>query len=159
MSSTIAQCRQSLENSRKLLLHLKCLFWCLHQMQTRYDLNLVLYSFEHKLTHPEIADSNLGDNVGYLLEHVGPEDISRLCDALRNLPETVSSQDTSEKHFEIGHYMQAINKFGTIPDGSYGVISSITPQLRGLFYVDQEKLVEVPFAPKDIQVIFGTYIV
>jgi hypothetical protein len=55
--------------------------------------------------------------------------------------------------------VQSLNDFGPIPAGTYGIISSVTPQLRGLFYVDGGHLIEVPFAPSDIRVIFGTYIV
>lgn len=150
---------QSVQQRRKVLHHLKCLLWCLSQMQTRYNINLVLYSLEHLSIHPEIADSNLGDNVRYLLDHMEPEDLNRLGGAMRHLSESISSIDIGDKHFEMGHYVQSIEDFGPITAGAYGVISSITPQLQALFYLEGGHLMEVPFAPSDIRVIFGTYIV
>jgi hypothetical protein len=149
----------SAPHHRKLLLHLKCLVWCLHQMQTRYDLNLVLYSLERHSLHPEIMDSHLGDNLNFLIQHLDLEDLSRLSDAMRHLPETLATMDIGEKHFEMGHYIQCLDGFGPISADSYGVITSITPQLRGLFLLEGAHLLEAPFAPSHIRVIFGTYIV
>ena len=129
-------------------------------MQTRYDLNLVISSLERQSVHPEISDSNLGDNVHYLLEHVGdPVDLGRIGEALEKLPSTIGSLDLDDKHFEIGHYVQAIHGFEQIQAGSYGVISCITPRMRGLFWVGEGQMVESPFDPDDIRVIFGTYII
>jgi hypothetical protein len=144
---------------RILLLHLKCLLWCLHQMQPRYNLNVVLYSIEHGDLHPEVRDSNLGDNLAYLLAHLDPEDLGRLGESVADLGRSVGSMDIGDKHFEMGHYIQALNDFGPITAGSYGVITAITPQLRGLFHFDGDHLYEAPFAPSDVRVIFGTYIV
>lgn len=149
----------SLNERKKLLLHLKCLLWCLHQMQTRYDLNLVLYSLEHFRIHSEIRDSNLGDNLNYILSYIDPEDALRLGDALRHLPESIGSLDMGEQHYEVGHYIQSLDDFGTITAGAYGVITAITPQFRGLFYLDGGHLMQSEFAPSDVRVIFGTYIV
>ncbi|MCL5271026.1 MAG: hypothetical protein M1457_10885 [bacterium] len=147
------------QRRRKFLLHLKCLLWCVHQMHTRYDLNLVLYSLEHESVHPEIKDSNLGDNLAHILDHLEPEDVARLSQALARLPESIGAMDIGDKHFEIGHYIQALQGFGPITEGAYGVITAITPQLRGLFYLEGARLIEAPFAPSAIRVIFGTYIV
>jgi hypothetical protein len=144
---------------RQMLLHLKCLIWCLHQMQTRYDLNLVLYSIERRAVHPEIRDSNLGDNLSFLLEHLEPADLDRLSAALHRLPLTTGSLDTGDLHFEIGHYIQAVRDFGPIRRGDYGVIARISPQLRGLFYLDGAHLIEAPFESADVRTIFGTYII
>lgn len=150
---------QPVQQRRKVLHHLKCLFWCLNQMQTRYNVNLVLYSLEHLAIHPEIADSNLGDNVRYLLDHLDGEDLSRLSGAMRNMAQSIGAMDIDDKHFEMGHYIQSLEDFGPITAGTYGVISSVTPQLRGLFYIEGGHLMEVPYAPSDIRVIYGTYIV
>lgn len=150
---------QPVQQRRKVLHHLKCLFWCLNQMQTRYNINLVLYSLEHLSVHPEISDSHLGDNVHYLLEHMEGEDLSRLSGAMRHLSQSIGAMDIGEKHFEVGHYVQSLEDFGPITAGTYGVISSVTPQLRALFYLEGGHLMEVPFAPSDIRVIYGTYIV
>ena len=148
-------------NERRLLLHLKCLVWCLHQMQTRYDLNLVLYSLEHHQLHPGLNDSNLGDNVAYLLDHLQDEDLGRVGGAMTRLPETVGSADVADKHFEIGHYIQAVHDFGPIQRGMYGIISSISPTLHGLFLVDGENhhLIEAAFDAADVRTIFGTYVI
>ena len=150
---------QTVQQRRKLLLHLKCMFWCLNQMCTRYNVNLVLYSLEHGSIHPEILDSNLGDNLKYLMEHLEAEDLARVGAAMRHLARSIGSIDVDEKHFEMGHYIQSLGDFGPITAGTYGIISSITPQLHGLFYLEGGHLIEVPFAPSDIRVIFGTYIV
>jgi hypothetical protein len=128
-------------------------------MQTRYNVNLVLYSLEHLAVHDEIADSNLGDNVRYLLDHVEPEDLGRLSGAMGHLSQSIAAMDIDDKHFEVGHYIQSLEDFGPITAGTYGVIASVTPQLRGLFYLQGGRLMEVPFAPSDVRVIFGTYIV
>lgn len=149
---------QQAQQRRKMLHHLKCLFWCLNQMQPRYNVNLVLYSLEHLAVHPEIADSNLGDNVRYLLDNLEYEDLSRLGMALRHLVESAGSIDMDDKHFEVGHYIQALEDFGPITAGAYGITAAITPQLRGLFYLEGH-LMEAPFAPADVRVIYGTYIV
>jgi len=144
---------------RIFLLHLKCLFWCVHQMRPRYNLNLVHYSIEHGEVYPEIRDSNLGDNLAYLLGHLGPEDLARLGEALEDLGHSVGAMDIGDKHLEMGHYIQSIHDFGPIAAGTYGIISAITPQLRGTFYFDGGHLYGAPFAPSDVRVIFGTYIV
>lgn len=142
------------------MLHLKCLVWCLHQVTQRYDRNLVLYSLEHKRVHPEIADSNLGDNVAYILTHLPAEDLPTVARVIQGLNDSVAEQDISEKHFSIGHYLQAQADFGPVKAGSYGIISAITPQLRGLFYLDDDgHVVETAFGPSNVGVIFGTYIV
>ena len=147
------------EYQRRLLLHLKCLFWCLHQRQARYNLNLVLHSLEHQHTHPEIENSNLGDNLKFILEHLDPPNLTCLGQAISQLHESVGSQDISEKYFEIGHYIQTLSPFNHIGEESYGIITSITPQLRGLFLSPEGDLALSPFAPSDIRIIFGTYIV
>lgn len=142
------------------MLHLKCLVWCLHQVTQRYDRNLVLYSLEHRRVHPEIADSNLGDNVAYILQHLPGEDLPIVASVIQGLNDSVAEQDISDKHFSIGHYLQAQADFGPVRAGSYGIISAITPQLRGLFYNDETgRIGEVPFGPSNVGVIFGTYIV
>ncbi len=144
---------------RKLLLHLKCLFWCLHQMQTRYDLHLVFHSLERHQIHPEIADSNLGDNLAFLMEHLQDPDLKVLAVALRDLSESIAVVDIAGKHFEIAHYLQSLEPFGPIQPGTYGIISRISPQLHGLFVTDGNHLIETPFPPAVVQTIFGTYIV
>ncbi len=158
MSVPTAPVRQS-RQTRKILLNLKCLFWCLHQLQTRYDLNLVLQSLERRAIHPEIADSNLGDNLTYLLDHLAPEDLPRLAEAIDGLPLSAGSTDIMDKHFEIGHYIQSLTDFGPIRSGTYGIISAVTPQLRGLFLVEGDSLIEAPFPPESTQTIFGTYVI
>lgn len=147
------------KSTRKLLLHLKCLFWCLHQTQTRYDLNLVFHSLERHRIHPEMADSNLGDNLAFLLEHLEDPDLKALAAALRDLSESIAVMDIADKHFEIAHYLQSLEPFGPIPRGAYGIISRISPQLRGLFVTDGNHLIETPFPPASVRTIFGTYIV
>ncbi len=149
----------ALDHRRRLLHHLKALVWCLHQMQTRYDLNLVLYSLEHREIHPEIRDSNLGDNLAFLFEHLEPEALSQIGLALRRLPESIASMDIMDNHFEIGHYIQCLRAFGSVREGQYGVIAQISPQLRGLFYDESGQLLDVAFDPSAVRCIFGTYIV
>lgn len=150
---------EAVRQRRKLLLHLKCLFWCLNQMQTRYDLNLVLYSLEHRTAHPEILDSNLGDNVSFLLEHLEPEDLGRMAEAMRHLPDSLDQVEYADKQFILGHYVQALCDFGPITEGTYGIISTLVPTLHGLFLVEGGHLFESPFEPDDVRVIFGTYVV
>ncbi|MCE5229831.1 hypothetical protein LLG95_09575 [bacterium] len=147
------------DQRRKILHHLKALVWCLHQMQTRYDLNLVMYSLDHHEIHPEIRDSNLGDNLAYLIDHLEPEDQTRLSETVRRLPESIGSMDIMDNHFEVGHYLQAKRRFGPVAEGHYGIIASITPQLRGLFYLEDGHIANVPFDPSAVRCIFGTYIV
>ncbi len=148
-----------IEHRRRLLHHLKALFWCLHQMQTRYDLNLVLYSLEHRQLHTEIRDSNLGDNLAFLMEHLEPEDLGHVADAIRLLPDSIGSMDIMDNHFEIGHYIQANRGFNQVCDGEYGIIAQISPQLRGLFYCGDGHVALLPFDPSGVRCIFGTYIV
>ena len=143
---------------RRVLLNLKGLFWCLHQMRQNYNLNLVVHSLERGYVHADIADSNMGDNIKFLLETFEPEDLERIQSALSRILESKASVDVGEKHFEIGHYMQADRSFGPIAEDSCGIICSVTPQLRGLFYLEGGRLMESAFAPSDVRVIFGTYI-
>lgn len=159
MEPTRVRVADQLRQRRKLLHHLKCLFWCLNQMQTRYDLNLVLYSLEHRNIHPEIRDSNLGDNVAFLIENFEPEDLSRLAGAMRHLPETVGQVEIADKQFILGHYIQAVDDFGPITPGCYGVIVALSPSMHGLFLVDGNHLFESPFHAEQVRVIYGTYIV
>lgn len=143
---------------RHSLLNLKCLFWCVHQMGQQYNLNLVLHSLERGYLHPELADSHLGDNLGFLLETFGPDDLEAICTALGTMNASRESIDVGEKHFEVGHYLQSLDGFGAIAEESFGIICSVTPELRGIFYLDGGHLMESPFAPSDVRVIFGTYI-
>lgn len=144
------------QQQRRTLLNLKCLFWCLHQMRQQYNLNLAIHSLERRAIHPDIANSHLGDNLEYLASNFEPEDLDRLIAPLARLLESRPSMEVGGRHFEIGHYVQAIEDFGPIAAGSYGVICSITPQLRGLFVLEGH-LMESAFAPSNVRVIFGTY--
>lgn len=146
------------QQRRKVLLNLKCLFWCLHELEQSYNLNVVLHSIERRSLHPDIADSHLGDNLNYLMETLEEDDLPRIEDALSHTAQSRSWIDVADKHFEIGHYVQALKSFGPIAEDSYGIISSITPELRGLFCVDGIHLMESAFAPSDVRVIFGTYV-
>jgi hypothetical protein len=130
-------------------------------MQTRYDLNLVLYSLERRDLHPDIRDSNLGDNVAFLMEHLENEDLARACGAMSRIPDSAGSLDVGEKHLEIGHYIQAARDFGPIRAGTYGVISAISPCPHGLFLVKgvDSLLMEAQFDPRDVSTIFGTYVI
>lgn len=143
---------------RSALLHLKSLFWCLHQLSRQYNANLVEHSLIRRSLHPDLEGSNLGDNLQYLIETFDEVDLHHILQALHYQAESRAAMDVSEKHFEIGHYVQGETSFGPIAEGSYGIICSITPQLRGLFYLDGESLMTYAFAPSDVRVIFGTYI-
>jgi len=101
----------------------------------------------------------LGDNLQYLLTHLDHAELARIAETLDGLGRSIAAMDIGDKHFEMGHYIQSLNDFGPIRRGAYGVITAITPQLRGLFYFDGGHLYEAPFAPSDVRVIFGTYIV
>lgn len=143
---------------RQVLLNLKCLFWCVHQMGQQYNLNLVMHSLERRILHPELANSHLGDNIAFLLENVSEEDTEAVSDALAAMRASRAAIDIDDKHFEVGHYVQAIESFGPIAEESYGIICSVTPDMRGLFYLEGGHLMEAEFAPSDVRVIFGTYI-
>ena len=147
------------ERHKRLLLHLKCLFWCLHEMQVQYDLNLAIYSLERHTLHPALADSNLGDNLAFLIEHLGEGDLARVRSAVSHVRESIGSRDIANKHFELGHYIQSTHSSGPVAAGSYGVIVAISPQLRGLFCLEGGHLIESSFEPSGVRTIFGTYIV
>lgn len=149
---------QAGQQRRQVLLNLKCLFWCLENMGRRYDLNLVKHSLELNYLHRDLEDSNLGDNLQFLMEHLEEPDRHRILEALESMEKSRPSIDVGEKHFEIGHYLQTEYDFGPIAAGSYGIICSVTPQLRGLFYFDGPHLMECAFAPSNVRTIFGTYI-
>jgi len=146
------------QDQRRILLNLKCLFWCLHELRQNYNLNLALHSLERRNIHPDIANSHLGDNLEFLLSTFTHDDIEHIQDALRLMSESRASVDIEHKHFEIGHYIQALTDFGPIAEDSYGIICSITPQLRGLFYLDGGLVMLSSFAPSNVRIIFGTYI-
>ncbi len=158
MSATSTSAREFGQKQRKTLLNLKCLFWCLHERRQSYNLNLVLHSLERRAVHADIANSHLGDNLEFLLRNFGDEDVEKIQSALREMARSRSSVDVGEKHFEIGHYVQADYEFGPIAEGSCGIICATTPQLRGLFCLDDAHLMEAPFAPSDARLIFGTFI-
>jgi hypothetical protein len=69
--------------------------------------------------------------------------------------------DLTDKHLEIGHYIQSTRGFGPIRASAYGIISSISPRPTGLFLLESDcpRLIESPFAPEDVRTIFGTYII
>jgi hypothetical protein len=142
---------------RQVLLNLKCLFWCVHQLGQQYNLNLVHHSLERGYLHPELANSHIGDNIQFLMDNLGEDELAAVCDALASMRGSRDSIDVDDKHFEIGHYIQAITSFGPIAEESYGIITSITPEMRGIFYLDGH-LMECEFAPSEVRVIFGTYI-
>lgn len=143
---------------RHFLLNLKCLFWCVHQLGRQYDLNLVAHSLAQGRLHPEIEDSNLGDNIRYLMKHISPEGLIHVQHGLTQLARSRASVDVGDKHFEVGHYVQALDAFGPIAEGTYGIICSVTPEMRGLFYLEDGNVMEAEFAPSDVRVIFGTYV-
>lgn len=150
--------REPCQLERKILLNMKCLFWCLHEMDQQYNLNLTLYSLDRKALHPDIELSHLGDNLDYLIHNLEPDDIARVQEALARIGASKSSMTISDRQFIIGHYVQAIDDFGPIAAGSYGVISAITPELRGLFLLEGRRVMESSFAPSNVRIIFGTYI-
>jgi hypothetical protein len=92
------------------------------------------------------------------MEHLEDGDRHRILEALDSMTKSRPAIDVGEKHFEIGHYVQTEYDFGPIAAGSYGIICSVTPQLRGLFYFDGPHLMECAFAPSNVRTIFGTYI-
>jgi hypothetical protein len=149
---------QAGQQRRQVLLNLKCLFWCLENMGRQYDLNLVKHSLELNYLHRDLEDSNLGDNLQFLMEHLSEPDRIHILESLDRMAASRPSIDVGEKHFEVGHYVQAEYDFGPIADGSYGIITSVTPELRGLFYFDGPHLMESVFAPSNVRIIFGTYI-
>lgn len=146
------------QEQRQSLLHLKSLFWCLHQLSEQYSVNLVLHSLERNALHPDLEFSHLGDNLQFLMEAFSPEDLAQLQGALEFQVKSRSEMDVGDRHFEIGHYVQAERSFGPIAEGSYGIICAITPQLRGLFYLEGDHLMGSSFAPSDVRVLFGTFI-
>ncbi|MBI3735835.1 hypothetical protein HY256_04900 [Candidatus Sumerlaeota bacterium] len=146
------------QEQRQVLLNLKCLFWCLHEMRQHYNLNLALHSIERRVVHPDLANSHLGDILEFLLHTFSEDELERIQASLILMSESKSAVDVDDKHFEIGHYVQAVDDFGPIAEGAYGIICSVTPQLRGLFYLEEGHLMESAFAPSDARVIFGTYI-
>ena len=158
MSVTPTTPTQPRQLRRQVLLNLKCLFWCLHELGQQYSLNLVLHSLERGYLHPDLADSHLGDNLEFLTTTFSGKDIERITHALGSMGRSRTSIDVGEKHFEVGHYVQAMSGFGPIAEGSYGIICAVTPELRGLFYIEDTDLMESAFAPSDARVIFGTYI-
>ncbi len=146
------------QQRRQVLLNLKSLFWCLRQLRHEYNINLVVHSLERRYLHPDIADSHLGDNIAYLMETLDEADLDHIIEALGRLGASQPAVDMGDKHFEIGHYIQAIGEFGAIAEEIYGIITCVTPELRGLFYLEGPHLMESAFAPSDVRVIFGTYI-
>lgn len=146
------------QQQRQVLLNLKCLFWCLHEMGQQYNLNLVLHSLERRTIHSDIADSHLGDILDFILLTYGDDGIECIQSGLKRMADSRSAMDIEGRHFEVGHYIQATDDFGPIAEGAYGIICSVTPQLRGLFFLDDHHLMESSFAPSNVRVIFGTYI-
>ena len=118
----------------------------------------MLHSLEQRRLHADIVGSHLGDNLEYLMETFAAEDIGKIQEALVYLSQSEASIDVGEKHFEVGHYVQALGSFGPIVEGSCGIICSVTPELRGVFYLEGGHLMEASFAPSDVRVIFGTYV-
>lgn len=147
----------SRQAERKILLNLKCLFWCLHELDQQYNLNLTLHSLETKSPHADIQRSHLGDNLDYLIHALEPEELDRIQTALARIGASKSAMTIGDRQFIIGNYIQAVDDFGPIAAGSYGVISSITPEMRGLFLLDGNILMESIFAPSNVRIIFGTY--
>jgi hypothetical protein len=143
---------------RQVLLNLKCLFWCLHELRRQYSLNLALHTLERGVMHPDVANSHLGDNLQFLLASYGEEEREKIRQALLAMIGSRTSVDVDDKHFEVGHYIQAADDFGAIAEGSRGIIASVTPRLLGLFYLDDASLMLSEFAPSNVGVIFGTYI-
>lgn len=158
MTATPAQIPPTDQVDRKVLLNLKCLFWCIHELRQQYNLNLTLHTLEQGRLHPDLVDSHLGDNLSFLMETFEGDDLARLRHGLERITESRASIDVGDKHFEVGHYVQATGSFGPIAEESYGVICSVTPELRGLFYLEGGHLMESAFAPSDVRVIFGTHV-
>ena len=158
MTATPTQLPPTRQIRRKVLLNLKCLFWCIHELRQQYNLNLTLHTLELGRLHPDLEDSHLGDNLSFLMETFEGEDLVRLRHALGRIFDSRASIDVGDKHFEVGHYIQAIGSFGPIAEASYGIICSVTPELRALFYLEGGHTMESAFAPSDARVIFGTYI-
>lgn len=142
---------------RQVLLHMKCLFWCLHEHGRRYNQNLAMHSLDRRRLHPDVADSHLGDNLQFLIDHIEAEGLTRIQDAIGRVGDSRAAMDIGAMHFEIGHYVQAVKSFGPIAEGAQGIISSVTPELRGLFLLEGSHVMESAFAPSDVRVIFGTY--
>ena len=104
------------QSQRQVLLNMKCLLWCLLQMSRQYSTNLALHSLEAGELHADIQDSNLGDNLQFLIDTFGRADRDRIIDALGPMAGSQASVDIGGKHFEVGHYVQALKSFGPIAE-------------------------------------------
>jgi hypothetical protein len=144
---------------RKLLLHIKSLVWCLNKAQQQYNVTLMTASLENGSVIDALRDTNLGDNLAYLLSTLPPgRDIQTLIGCLRQVPASAPAHHIGEMHYEVGHYLQTLENVNNVPKGSYGIISFLGDQTKGLFYVEKKGLVETLITWPSVKVIYGTRI-
>ncbi len=144
---------------RKLLLHIKSLVWCLNKAQQHYNLTLITASLENGRVIDALRDTNLGDNLAYLLSTLTDRrDIQTLIGCLQRVPASTSARQIDDMHYEVGHYLQTLEDVDDVPGGSYGIISFLGGKLKGLFYVENKGLVETVISTSNVRVIYGTRI-
>jgi hypothetical protein len=144
---------------RKLLLHVKSLVWCLNKAQQHYNLGLITVSLESGKVIDVLRDTNLGDNLAYLLSTLTDRrDIETLIGCLRRVPDSAAARHINDMHYEVGHYLQTLEDVDNVPRGSYGIISFLGGKIKGLFYVENKGLVETVISPSSVKIIYGTIV-
>lgn len=142
---------------RKLLLHMKSLVWCLNKAQQHYNLTLITASLENGTVIDALRDTNLGDNLAYLLSALTDRrDIQTLIGCLKRVPASSPARQINDMHYEVGHYLQTLEDVNNVPKGSYGIISFLGDRIKGLFYVENTGLVETVISTSNVRVIYGT---
>ncbi|MBN1903288.1 hypothetical protein JW926_18355 [Candidatus Sumerlaeota bacterium] len=141
------------------MLNLKSLIWCLSKDRHRYNLRLVLDSIYAKHIPVSIQGTPLGRNLTYLIHEMSCcEGLYVLLNTLKKLPGSEIRINTPIGELELGHYLKTRENIGFVPKDSYGVVSFLGSEMRGLFYDEKQGMIEASFRRDQVEVHYGTSI-
>ena len=144
---------------RKFFLNLKTLIWCLNRASTKYHLPMVIEALERRAIPKALEETNLGDNIAYLLEVLDTRrEIKDLIEALRHSSASLPCLDCSGEHLELPHYLRAARPLGeAVPPGTFGLAINLQPDhLEALFYCSDKGFTPISIKLDDVELLYGT---
>jgi len=148
-----------MKDVKRFLLHIKALVWCLHRVCQKYNLTTVIESLKEGKIHPSLVDTNLGENIKYIIDNIENEnDIQKLIQYLNDVPKhKVGLSNLLKNDDEVGYYIKSLEQIGDVPPGCFGVVMKSNSNLEVIFYLDKEGLIKKIVKPDQIELIPGTY--
>jgi len=140
------------------MLSLKALFWCTGKQQGKYNVDEICGCLTEQCVSESLVPTSLGKNLCLLMEIFPYPQCQPLLESLARLRQSQVSKTIEGKDYELGHYVRALQNFGEVKAGDYGVLFFIDYHLQGLFLLTPQRLAAASFIPDQIDLIYGILI-